>query len=64
MIKKYHNYTPRTNPWHRQEEPQNKNSHKTPGGQLKSNHPETFKHKRQLCAEKRQKTQSIDINKA
>ena len=27
MIRKYHNYTLQTNPWHREEEPQNTNGH-------------------------------------
>ena len=29
MIRKYHNYKPQSNPWHREEEPHN--HHKTPG---------------------------------
>ena len=33
MIRKTHNHTPQTNPQHREEEPQNNNSHKTPGKQ-------------------------------
>ena len=35
MIMKYHNHTQQTNPRHREEEPQNTNSHTTPGRQLK-----------------------------
>ena len=35
MIKKYHNHKLQTNPWHREEEPQNTNSQKTLGRQLK-----------------------------
>ena len=35
MIGKYHNHTVQTNPWHRVEEPQRNNSHKTSGRQLK-----------------------------
>ena len=35
MIKKYNNHTLQTNPWHNEEEPQNANSHKTSGRQLK-----------------------------
>ena len=36
MIRKYHNHTLHTtNPRHREEEPQNNNSHKTPGRQTK-----------------------------
>ena len=35
MIRKYHNHTLQTNPWHCKEEPQNTNSHKTPGKQPK-----------------------------
>ena len=31
----YHNHTLQTNPRHHEEEPQNTNSHKTPGRQLK-----------------------------
>ena len=31
MIRKHHSHTPQTNPRHRKEEPQNTNSHKTPG---------------------------------
>ena len=34
-IRKYHNHTPQTNPRKRQEEPQNRNSHKTSGRQFK-----------------------------
>ena len=33
MIRKYHNHKPKTNPWHREEEPQN--HHETPGRQTK-----------------------------
>ena len=29
MIRKYHNYRPQTNPWHREEQPQNTNRRKT-----------------------------------
>ena len=32
-IRKYHNHKPRTNPWHREEEPQN--NHEIPGSQTK-----------------------------
>ena len=35
MISKYHNHTQQTNPRYLEEEPQNTNSHKTPGRQLK-----------------------------
>ena len=35
MIKKYHNHTLQTNPWHRKEETQNINRNKTSGRQLK-----------------------------
>ena len=33
MIRKYHNHKPKTNPWHREEEPHN--HHETPGRQTK-----------------------------
>ena len=33
MIRKYHNHKPKTNPWHREEEPHN--HHQTPGRQTK-----------------------------
>ena len=33
MIRKYHNYKMQTNPWHREEEPNN--NHETPGRQIK-----------------------------
>ena len=41
MIRKYmyHNLTLRINPRHREEGPQNINSHKTPGRQLKQSDP-------------------------
>ena len=35
MIRKYLNHTLQTNPWHREEELQNTNSHMTPGRQVK-----------------------------
>ena len=37
MVRKYHNDTRQNNPRHREEEPQNINSHKTSGRQLKQN---------------------------
>ena len=37
MVRKYHNHTLQPNPRHRKEEPQNTNSQKTPGRQLKQN---------------------------
>ena len=37
MIRNYHNHTLQTNPRHREEEPQNTNSHKTLERQLKQN---------------------------
>ena len=36
MTRKYHNQTLQTNPWHREEEPQNNKSHRTPGRQSKA----------------------------
>ena len=33
MIREYHNHKPKTNPWHREEEPHN--HHETPGRQTK-----------------------------
>ena len=36
MTRKYHNYTLQTDPQYREEEPQNNNSHKTPGRQSKA----------------------------
>ena len=33
MIRKYHHHKPQTNPWHREEEPQN--NQETPGRQTK-----------------------------
>ena len=36
MIRKYNNHKLRTNPWHREEEPQN--NHETPGRQTKQSH--------------------------
>ena len=35
MMRIYHNHTLQTNPWWREEEPQNTNSHKISGRQLK-----------------------------
>ena len=35
MIRKYHNQTLQTHQWHREEDPQNTNSHKTSERQLK-----------------------------
>ena len=35
IIRKYHNNTPKTKPWCHEGKPQNINSNKTPGGQLK-----------------------------
>ena len=35
MIRKYHNHTLQINPWHKEEEPQTTNSHKTPGRPIK-----------------------------
>ena len=40
MIRKYHNHTPQTNPWHLQEETHSSNSYNTSESQLKqSNQP-------------------------
>ena len=37
MIRKYPNYKPQTNPWHREEEPHN--DHETPERQTKQSFP-------------------------
>ena len=44
MIKKNHNHTLQTNPQHFEEEPQNTDSHKTPGRQLKQSNQLSFLH--------------------
>ena len=44
MIRKYHNHTLQTKPQHREEEPQNTNSHKTSGRQLKKNNELSLPH--------------------
>ena len=42
MIRKYHNHKPKTNPWHREEEPHN--HHKTPGRQTKQSNQLSLPH--------------------
>ena len=42
MIRKYYNHKPKTNPWHREEEPHN--HHQTPGRQTKQSNQLLFDH--------------------
>ena len=42
MIRKYHNYKPQTNPWHREEEPHN--HHEKPGRQAKQSNQLSLPH--------------------
>ena len=42
MIRKYHNHKLQTNPWHREEEPQN--NHETPGRQTKQSNQLSLPH--------------------
>ena len=42
MIRKYHNHKPKTNPWHREEEPHN--HHETPGRQTKQSNQLSLPH--------------------
>ena len=42
MIRKYHNHKPKTNPWHREEEPHD--HHETPGRQTKQSNQLSLPH--------------------
>ena len=42
MIRKYHNHKLQTNPWHREEEPQNK--HEVPGRQIEQSNQLSLPH--------------------
>ena len=44
MTRKYHNHTLQTNPRHSEQEPQNTDSHKTPGKQLKQSNQFSLPH--------------------
>ena len=56
MIRKYHNHTPQTDPWHREEEPQNTDCHKASGRQLKQSNQLSLPHQDDCITRWTQKT--------
>ena len=47
MIRKYHNHKLQTNPWHREEEPQN--NHETPGRPTKQSNQFSLPHQDKIA---------------
>ena len=61
MIRKNYNHTPQTNPWHRENEPHNNNSHKTPGRQKSKATSSLFPTKMIAKLEKPQHTAQLNM---